>query len=78
MVAVGGDSGPAIVVDLATTMPGRGAWLHPLSECVTAAVRRRAFATALRVAGLTVRPDDLTELIGEITDREGPSPGQNR
>nr|WP_281286318.1 YlxR family protein [Oryzihumus leptocrescens] len=30
-------------------LPGRGAWLHPTPECLELAVRRRAFARALRV-----------------------------
>lgn len=29
-------------------LPGRGAYLHPQRECLEAAVRRRAFARALR------------------------------
>jgi predicted RNA-binding protein YlxR (DUF448 family) len=31
--------------------PGRGAWVHPVAECVDLAERRRAFARALRVPG---------------------------
>jgi len=31
-------------------MTGRGAWLHPTQECMDAALRRRAFARALRVS----------------------------
>lgn len=30
------------------SLPGRGAWLHPDPDCLTAAVKRRAFARALR------------------------------
>jgi len=37
-----------VVVDAAAREPGRGAWLHPSLECVTAAERRRAFGRALR------------------------------
>jgi len=33
--------------------PGRGAWLHVNQACVDAAVRRRAFSRALRVAVAT-------------------------
>jgi len=32
-------------------MPGRGAWVHDTPECLTAALRRRAFVRALRVSG---------------------------
>jgi len=41
----------AVVVDKAGIQPGRGAWLHPEPECLQAAVRRRAFAHALRISG---------------------------
>ncbi|MCR2801550.1 MULTISPECIES: YlxR family protein [unclassified Microbacterium] len=40
-----------VVVDERGSMPGRGAWVHPTSECVDAAIRRRAFGRALRVSG---------------------------
>ena len=39
-------------------MPGRGAWLHPDSACLQAAVRRGAFARAFRSAV------DVTSLAG--------------
>ncbi|GAB88806.1 YlxR family protein [Gordonia rhizosphera] len=68
---------PAVVVDLAKTMPGRGAWLHPRRDCVSAAVRRKALPTALRVPGLTVDPDGLAEMLGGITEEEG-QPARNR
>ncbi|WP_308192318.1 YlxR family protein [Gordonia zhenghanii] len=57
-----------VVVDTTRTLPGRGAWLHRDSDCVSAAVRRKAFGPALRVRGLTVIPKDLADLIGEITE----------
>ncbi|MDL9936301.1 YlxR family protein [Gordonia sp. ABSL1-1] len=67
--------GPEIVVDRARNLPGRGAWLHPAAECVTAAVRRRAFASALRVPGLSVNPNDLTEKLGAAATDSWPSRG---
>ena len=36
------------VVDTAARLPGRGAWVHPVSGCVENAVKRRAFGRALR------------------------------
>nr|WP_267896177.1 YlxR family protein [Intrasporangium calvum] len=30
-------------------MPGRGAWLHPRTDCFELAVRRKAFGRALRL-----------------------------
>jgi predicted RNA-binding protein YlxR (DUF448 family) len=39
-----------LVFDERGVLPGRGAWLHPASECLDAALRRRAFARALRIS----------------------------
>lgn len=39
---------PAVVPDPASIAPGRGAHLHPTSECYALAERRRAFTRALR------------------------------
>ncbi|WP_425577620.1 YlxR family protein [Nocardia callitridis] len=41
----------AIVPDPRHRLSGRGAWLHPLSSCLSTAERRRAFGKALRVSG---------------------------
>ena len=52
MVAVSTGNGTyAATVDAAGSLPGRGAWLHPVPECLDTAVRRRAFTRALRIAG---------------------------
>jgi len=56
----------ALVVDERASMPGRGAWVHETSECVDAAIRRRAFVRALRVSG----PLD-TQTIEEHIQRKG-------
>ena len=37
------------VVDQSGTLLGRGAWLHPSSDCFSTAVQRKAIARALRV-----------------------------
>lgn len=52
-VTVGSDAHgrPVVVPDPQGTAPGRGAHLHPTTECYELAVRRRAFARALRHAG---------------------------
>ncbi|MFL6003001.1 MAG: YlxR family protein [Nocardioides sp.] len=48
---------PAVVPDPNGTAPGRGAHLHPTSACYDLAVRRRAFARALRLEqGLASTP----------------------
>ncbi|MFZ2241085.1 MAG: YlxR family protein [Gordonia amarae] len=64
-----GAGGAAVVADVTRAMPGRGAWLHPREECLSRAVRRKAFGPALRVHGLTVTHSDLSELVGEINDQ---------
>jgi uncharacterized protein len=52
VVAVSTGNGKyAVIVDAAGNLPGRGAWLHPLLQCAAQAIRRRAFARALRIAG---------------------------
>ena len=52
VVAVSTGNGEfAVIVDAASSLPGRGAWLHPVPECVHQAIRRRAFTKALRITG---------------------------
>lgn len=45
------DGRPAVVPDPTSTAPGRGAHLHPSTECYDLAVRRKAFTRALRCEG---------------------------
>lgn len=40
--------GDRIVVDPTGSAPGRGAWLHPGSDCLAQALRRKALTRALR------------------------------
>jgi predicted RNA-binding protein YlxR (DUF448 family) len=52
VVAVLDGNGKCVVtVDSASNLPGRGAWLHPDEQCLHVAMRRRAFARALRITG---------------------------
>jgi uncharacterized protein len=65
VVAVSAGNGEcAVTVDKAGNLPGRGAWLHPDQQCLREAIRRRAFARALRITGL---PD--TSAVVEHFDR---------
>lgn len=41
----------ACVPDPRGTLPGRGAYLHPVSVCLDLAVRRRAFPRAFKAKG---------------------------
>ena len=50
-VGSGAHGHPAVVPDPEGIAPGRGAHLHPTTECYELAVRRRAFARALRFPG---------------------------
>ncbi|MCV7427882.1 YlxR family protein [Mycobacterium montefiorense] len=69
VVAVSTENGEyAVIVDTATSLPGRGAWLHPVSRCVHEAVRRRAFTKALRIA----RPPDTTALVEHLQVLDSP------
>jgi predicted RNA-binding protein YlxR (DUF448 family) len=46
-----GNGNFAVIVDTAGSLPGRGAWLHPVPQCMQQAIRRRAFTKALRITG---------------------------
>jgi predicted RNA-binding protein YlxR (DUF448 family) len=46
-----------LVFDEQAVLPGRGAWVHPAPECVDTALRRRAFARALRVSAAMEFPE---------------------
>ena len=40
-----------VIPDPRRRLPGRGAWVHPVPECLHRAERRSAFPRALRVPG---------------------------
>lgn len=55
-------------------MSGRGLWLHPDEHCLVLAVRRSAFARALRLKG----PHDTSHVVGQVRamlQDEAPSSG---
>ena len=63
VVAVSAGNGEyAVIVDPASSLPGRGAWLHPERQCAQQAIRRRAFTKALRID----RPPDTTAVIEHV------------
>ncbi|WP_099051779.1 YlxR family protein [Mycobacteroides salmoniphilum] len=53
-----------VVVDTRRRLPGRGAWLHRSAQCYHLAVKRRAFARALRISG---NPD--TSAVFELVEQ---------
>ena len=70
-VTVGSDANgqPAVVPDPDATAPGRGAHLHPTTECYDLAVRRKAFTRALRAGvGLSSAP------VGDYLDSRAVQP----
>ena len=58
----------------ALSLPGRGAWLHPVTQCVQQAIRRRAFTRALRITG----SPDTSAVIEHIEVLGAPDPPGNR
>lgn len=62
-VAVEGECAP----DPRGTLPGRGAYVHPVPVCVDQAVRRKAFPRALRVPG----PLDVKALRRYVEQAQG-------
>ncbi|HEY4572185.1 MAG TPA: DUF448 domain-containing protein [Kribbella sp.] len=59
-------SGGFVLPDPARRAPGRGAHLHPVTECFELAVRRRAFPRAFRVPG----PLDVTGVQDYLAQRD--------
>jgi uncharacterized protein len=51
-----------LVVDERQVEPGRGVYLHHDSRCLEAAIRRRAFGRALRLAGADLNQIDTSAL----------------
>ena len=51
VVASDRGAGLEVVPDPARRAPGRGAHLHPTTDCLALALRRRAFPRALRTEG---------------------------
>jgi len=55
-----------IVPDPSATLTGRGAWVHPTTECVEASIKRRAFVRALR-SSVALSPEQLLTTVGTPT-----------
>jgi predicted RNA-binding protein YlxR (DUF448 family) len=67
LLRVTAGSGPdghlVVVPDPDGTAPGRGAHLHPTTGCYDLAVRRKAFARALRIAGVALGDAPVGEYV---------------
>lgn len=55
-----------VIPDHDRRRPGRGAWLHPNTECAQLAVRRRGFSRAFKTGNLN---HDLDALLAALSDR---------
>ncbi len=53
------DGDGEVQVDVRHRLPGRGAWIHPTTECIAKAARRRALPRALRREGLAMDTERL-------------------
>ncbi|MFV0459358.1 MAG: YlxR family protein [Actinomycetales bacterium] len=76
---VAGDASPTgvqILPDPSARAAGRGAWLHPESECLRLATRRRAFGRALRVQG-AVEADAVTAYLEALARSQPPSSNES-
>jgi predicted RNA-binding protein YlxR (DUF448 family) len=58
-----------VVIDDRAIMPGRGAWVHSSTKCLTLAIERKAFGRSLRVANLSTA-DLQNRLNGKWTTNE--------
>ncbi|MEO3935597.1 YlxR family protein [Dermatophilaceae bacterium Soc4.6] len=78
VVATVVDGGDVVLTpDPVRSRPGRGAWLHPSTDCFEQAVRRRAFTRALRLAhGPDVGP--VKEHLDEVAARRTPPERQDQ
>ena len=65
VVAEPGSAPIRVMPDPRRCAPGRGAWLHPTTECAELAQRRRAFGRALRCAEPT-DPSPVCSYIAEL------------
>ncbi|WP_322860014.1 DUF448 domain-containing protein [Mycobacterium europaeum] len=75
MAVSDGNGEHAVIVDTKNSLPGRGAWLHPVPQCVQQAIRRRAFTRALRID----RPPDTSALVEHLESLEALDlPGNRR
>jgi predicted RNA-binding protein YlxR (DUF448 family) len=66
------DGHPAVLPDPDGTATGRGAHLHPTTECYELAVRRKAFSRALRCSGVALSSAPLADYLDQHLDPRAP------
>jgi predicted RNA-binding protein YlxR (DUF448 family) len=55
-----------LIFDALANKPGRGAWIHPSSDCLQKASERGAFARALRLkTGLTLTQEQAETMMAK-------------
>ena len=50
-----------VCVDRSATLPGRGAWVHPVTDCVDKALSRKTFGRALKMPAVIIDSDSLRQ-----------------
>ncbi|WGH87039.1 YlxR family protein [Auritidibacter ignavus] len=60
----------SVVVDWQRKLPGRGAWIHPNTQCVRRAVKsgafHRAFRTRVNAESLRAVEAEFSKVLGEL------------
>jgi predicted RNA-binding protein YlxR (DUF448 family) len=55
-----------LIIDFLAVLPGRGAWIHPSSDCIQKANERGAIARALRFRGsLTINQEQAEKMMAK-------------
>jgi predicted RNA-binding protein YlxR (DUF448 family) len=55
-----------LIIDFLAVLPGRGAWIHPSSDCIQKANERGAIARALRFSGsLTINQEQAEKMMAK-------------
>ena len=61
----------ALVFDYQKNLPGRGAWIHPSSDCLALAIQRNALSRALKlkqqldVSGLVITKEQAETMLAK-------------
>lgn len=67
-----------IITDRSMTRPGRGAWVHPSSDCLETALTRKAIGRSLRNPAVTIDQDALRQDLRDHAPGVGNDALENR